>query len=114
MQTEPPLKLSVQPEPSEPRAANRWPRKLKRPPSPAALRLDDIEDAVHHAPVRGERAEIWITARIRRRAELERHGLARLDELGREEHLRDVRHVLLRQAGRRLRQCVGGGAERVE
>ena len=37
---------------------------LQRPPPPAALRLDDIEDAVHHAPVRGERAEIWIAARI--------------------------------------------------
>src|SRR4029079_6722587 len=53
-------------------------RKLQCPSPPAALRLDDIEDAVHHAPVRGERAEIWIPARIRRRAEVGRHGLARI------------------------------------
>ena len=68
-----------------------WSRccRLSLLPAPAAARRrDDVERAVHRLPMRREGADVGILPGFRRGLELERHRLARLEQLGREQHRR--------------------------
>src|SRR5918993_5167039 len=90
-------------EPSSPAAA-----------AAAALRRADVENAVHDSPVPGERADVRILPLLRRCPELHGQRLTWLDQLGREQHLRNLRNVLLRRTVRGPGELVGGSADRVQ
>ena len=68
---------------------------------------NDAKDAVHQPPVARKGADVWVLAGLRRRLELEPQGLTGIDELRRIQHLRNLRHVLLRGGVRRCGKRVG-------
>src|SRR5215211_4199013 len=86
---------------------------LPCPPS-APLRCLHVQHAVHDSPVAGKRADVGILAGLGRRLELHRHRLAGFDQLGREDHLLDLRHVLLCRTIGRTGEVVGRRPDRLE
>ena len=67
---------------------------------PRTIRRRHVHDAVHHAPMTGERADVRILPRLVGRPELHGDCLSRIDQCAWRRVLADGRHELLRRAVR--------------